>query len=147
MRVGVATVQVPFMRGGAEEHATGLVEALRRAGHEVDLITMPFRFSPIHEVERSMQIWSAEQFEEINGYELDRLICLRFPAYYVNHPRKVVWLLHQHRAVYDLWDTPFSGGLPAIPEGQRLREQITRMDTEALTKCGCLFANSRNVAI
>jgi len=53
MRVAIATVQVPFIRGGAEILAEGLLQALQAAGQSVDLITMPFRFAPVDEVQRS----------------------------------------------------------------------------------------------
>jgi len=49
MRIGVATVQVPFIRGGAENHTTGLVKAISEFGHEAEAISMPFRFSPVRE--------------------------------------------------------------------------------------------------
>ena len=38
----MAAPQVPYLRGGAELHTELLVEALRSAGHEVELITLPF---------------------------------------------------------------------------------------------------------
>src|SRR3954452_850214 len=109
MRVGIATVQVPFIRGGAEIHAEGLARAVREAGHEAEIITMPFRFGPVREVRRSMDIWESENFEEMNGYRMDVVICLKFPCFYLQHPHKATWLIHQHRAVYDLWNTPYSG--------------------------------------
>ena len=38
MRVLIATVQVPFVRGGAEVLAEGLLEAVTRAGHEAEVV-------------------------------------------------------------------------------------------------------------
>ncbi len=32
------------------------------------------------------------------------MIALKFPAYYVNHHAKTIWLLHQFRQAYDLLD-------------------------------------------
>jgi len=46
MRIALATVQVPFIRGGAELLASGLSAALVENGHHVDTVTMPFRFFP-----------------------------------------------------------------------------------------------------
>src|ERR1700761_2755161 len=104
MRVGIADIQVPFISGGGEALAKGLLAACRGAGHETEIVTMPFRFSPPSEVQRAADNWEAENFNDLNGYSPDVLICLRFPSYYLTHRRKVVWLLHQHRAFYDLWD-------------------------------------------
>ena len=46
MRVLIATVQVPFVRGGAEMHAEGLQAALMAAGHQVEQIKLPFEWYP-----------------------------------------------------------------------------------------------------
>jgi glycosyltransferase involved in cell wall biosynthesis len=146
MRVGIATVQVPFIRGGAEEHAAGLARALEGAGHEVDLITKPFRFHPTGEVLRNMREWSEDDFHCMNGYQMDRVICLKFPAYYLRHDRKAIWLLHQHRAVYDLWDTDHCRDLRESEGGPPLKALITVEDSKALRQCRTLRCNSRNVA-
>ena len=37
MRVGIATVQVPFVRGGAEMLAENLLREVRAAGHEAEV--------------------------------------------------------------------------------------------------------------
>ena len=132
MRIAISAVQVPFIQGGAEILSAGLVAALQRAGHEVEKITLPFRFAPISEVKRSMEIWSKENFELLNGYALDLVICLQFPSFYLQHPHKVAWLLHQHRAVYELWNTAFTSGFSEQPEAQTLRLEIHQRDSECL---------------
>src|SRR5439155_16166457 len=45
-----------------------------------------------------------------------------FPSYFERHPRKVVWLLHQHRGAYDAADAPRSDFADDrdSPETQRL---------------------------
>ena len=50
MRIAIATVQVPFISGGAEALALGLSAGCKLAGHEVEIVTMPSRFSPESEV-------------------------------------------------------------------------------------------------
>lgn len=117
MRVAIATVQVPFMRGGAEALAEGLRDAGLRAGHNIDIISLPFRFSPESEIMRSMQLWESEDFTKLNFYEPDRVICLTFPAFYLRHPEKYGWLLHQFRSAYELDD-------PQNPN--RLSDEIRR---------------------
>ena len=141
MRIAIATVQVPFLHGGAEAHAAGLLAACRRAGHEAEIVTHPFRFSPERAVRRSMEEWEAEDFDDLNGYAPDVTICLRFPAWYLRHRRKIVWVLHQHRAVYDLWDAAAQ-----TAEAGELRCAIVEKDTAHLSAAARLFANSRNVA-
>jgi glycosyltransferase involved in cell wall biosynthesis len=139
MRVAVATVQVPFIAGGAELHAQGLVTALRAAGHQTELITLPFRFFPDVEVERAMRVWEEEDFTRLNLYEPDVVICLKFPTYGLRHPRKVVWLLHQHRKAYDLAAAEASPG--AIACAEKIRAFDAR-HLSGLTR----FANSARVS-
>ena len=43
MRILIATVQVPFVRGGAEMHAEGLRDAFRMAGHDTEIVAIPFK--------------------------------------------------------------------------------------------------------
>ena len=42
---------------------------------------------------------------------IDAVIALKFPAYLASHDRKIVWLIHQHRSAYELWDHPDFGDL------------------------------------
>lgn len=132
MRVAIATVQVPFIRGGAENLAEGLFGALQRAGHEVDQVTLPFRFVPLSEVERSMAQWESEDFTQLNGYTPERVICLTFPTFYLQHPNKVSWMLHQYRLVYDLWGTEYGAGFSEMPEALPLKQNVIQKDTKYL---------------
>lgn len=141
MRVIIATVQVPFIVGGAELHARSLETHLRRAGHDVEIVTFPFKFTPERYISDLMTFISNIQFDHFGWVSVDKLIALRFPAYYVKHLDKVVWLLHQHRAVYDLYneaDADENLGL--------LRNKIHQYDTEMLGSCQKIYANSKNVA-
>lgn len=138
MRIAVASVQVPFITGGAEILAQGLVAALRESGHQVDLVTLPFRFFPPDEVTRAMQVWEDENFRRLNLYEPDLVVCLKFPAYGLAHPRKTAWLLHQHKR----------GDAPAADadDGARALEEATvSFDRRHLADCR-RFALSRHVA-
>lgn len=146
MRIAIATVQVPFIRGGAENLVSGLAQAVRAMGHDVEVITMPFRFAPPSEVLRSMDVWESENFECLNGYAMDVVVCIKFPTFYLQHPQKRVWLLHQHRAVYELWDTRFSGDLPGSPEGRSLRQDIFERDKKALASCKQVHTISKRVS-
>lgn len=143
MRVVIADVQVPFISGGGEALAWGLVRALRQTGHEVDLVTMPFRFSPDTEVVRSIKSWEAENFDNLNGYGPDVVICLRFPSYCLSHHRKVVWLLHQHRGFYDLWDADAPEN---TPERDAARQWVIQKDTAHLSAVEHIYTISQNVS-
>ena len=36
------------------------------------------------------------------------MIASKFPTYFVRHPNKVAWLIHQYRAAYELCGTVYS---------------------------------------
>jgi glycosyltransferase involved in cell wall biosynthesis len=142
MRIAITTVQAPFLRGGAELLASGLLDALTEAGHEADIVTMPFRFDPPKQITRNMDMWESENLLDVSGPPADLVIALRFPAWYVQHSNKVVWMLHQHRSVYELWDK-------SCTEAERiaLKADIAQRDT---THLGTVpqhkrFTISRNV--
>ena len=144
MRIVIATVQIPFVSGGAESHAAGLKAALEREGHEADIVTVPFNPAVPERIADQMLACRLLDLTEIHGTQVDRLIGLKFPAYLIPHPNKIVWVLHQHRAAYDLWDYPFEE-LSASPRGVIVREAIRRAD-QLLAEARAVFANSKNIA-
>jgi glycosyltransferase involved in cell wall biosynthesis len=145
MKVAVATVQVPFISGGAELMTHGLVGALARAGHQVDVVAMPFRFGPPAAVLSSMTAWEEQDFDRFDCGPIDTVLALKFPAFYLRHHDKRVWLMHQHRSCYELFDTPY-GDNSANPQAVEMRAQIVRRDTEALQAARKVFTISPTVS-
>jgi glycosyltransferase involved in cell wall biosynthesis len=145
MRIAICTAQVPFIFGGAELHARNLKTALLQHGHEADVVTLPFNWYPAHELLQSMLMWELIDLEEIAGKKIDLVVGLKFPGYLVKHPNKVLWIIHQHRAAYDLWDTAFSD-LRSQREGANVRKIITNVDNRVLREARRVFANSQTVA-
>lgn len=141
MRIAIATVQVPFVSGGAEYLVQGLRRELIRAGHDVDVVTAPFRFGA-QSVLRDMDYWAAQDFTTLDIRPPEGVIALKFPAYYVQHPRKALWLLHQHRAVYDLVDTPWG---ESSRTAASLRDKITQYDSTHLGAVEGRFTIARTV--
>lgn len=144
MRIIIATVQIPFVSGGAESHAEGLRAALEAEGHEAAIVTVPFNPSYPERIPDEMLACRMMDLSEFHGTRVDRLIALKFPAYLIPHRHKVVWVLHQHRAAYDLWDYPFED-LSASPRGVLVREAIRRAD-QLLHESAAIYANSKNIA-
>lgn len=141
MRVAIATVQVPYLSGGAEALAQGLRAAVSARGHPVEIVTLPFRFFPPEEIERSMNAWEAEDLTRLNLYEPDRVICIKFPAYGLRHPSKVLWLCHQHRSAYELFDEAHAG-----PAERALRSSVATYDARHLAGIGARYTISRRVS-
>src|SRR3954462_3359539 len=116
MKVLVVTAQAPFVRGGAEIHAEGLCSALRAAGHQAEIAAIPFKWYPPEAIPPQMLACRLLDMTESDGMKIDVLIGLKFPAYLIPHPNKVLWVLHQHRPAYDLWDHAL-GDLAPHPRG------------------------------
>jgi glycosyltransferase involved in cell wall biosynthesis len=122
VKVAVVTAHVPFVRGGAEALAEGLRGGLQAAGAQVELVGLPFAWHP---PSRLLDSIVAARLWRIG--EADRVIALKFPAYCLEHPDKVVWMLHQHRPAYDLWDHAL-GGLRQSAKGEATRDAVRRAD-------------------
>jgi glycosyltransferase involved in cell wall biosynthesis len=145
MRILIATTHVPFIRGGAEAHAENLRDALREAGHEAEIIAVPFKWYPPEKILEHMLACRLLDLTEVAGTPVDLLIGLKFPAYLIPHPNKVLWILHQFRTAYELWDHPL-GDLIYSPDGNEVRDAIRRADRELIPQSRAVFANSGNVA-
>ncbi|MBB5401768.1 glycosyltransferase family 4 protein [Paraburkholderia youngii] len=141
MKILVTANMVPFMHGGASYHIAGVVRELQRAGHEVELLRLPFRFSPEKDIARAMEHAQSLDFIRPNGVTIDQVISLQFPGYGISHPDHRVWVMHQHRAVYELYDAA-----QATAELKQLRAQVIAFDNAALARANLVFANSRRVA-
>ena len=145
MRILIATTHVPFIRGGAEVHAEGLCTALKRAGHEAEIVAIPFKWYPPEKVLDHMLACRLLDLTEVMGTRVDLLIGLRFPAYLIPHPRKVLWILHQFRTAYDLWNHQL-GDLNYQPDGMKVRDAIREADRRLIPEARLVFANSANVS-
>ncbi|HUM01501.1 MAG TPA: glycosyltransferase family 4 protein [Thermoanaerobaculia bacterium] len=144
-RVLVCNAQVPFVSGGAERHAAGLVRELKVAGHEVELVQLPFKWYPRPEIVASAMAWRLLNVTEADGEPVDLVIPMKFPSYMVRHPNKVVWLIHQFRQAYDKFGTRESDFSDSA-EDTRWRERIHEADRTGLTEARKIFTNAQNTA-
>jgi glycosyltransferase involved in cell wall biosynthesis len=144
-RILVCNAQVPFVSGGAERHADGLVRELRAAGHEAELVRLPFKWYPREEILTSALAWRLLDVSETDGRRVDLVIPMKFPSYLVRHENKVVWLIHQFRQAYDRFGTEGSD-FTASPADTRWRELIADADRTGLGEARKVFANAKNTA-
>jgi len=144
-RIIVAETQVPFVRGGAELHVGALVEQLQRRGYHVEKVAIPFRPQPKSELLAQAAAWRLLDLSSSNAQPVDLLIATRFPTYFARHPRKVAWVIHQHRAAYELCGTEFSE-FEHTPEDVGLRRRLIELDARMLGECRRVFANAKNTA-
>ncbi|CAN5772772.1 glycosyltransferase family 4 protein [soil metagenome] len=145
MRIAVLHPQTAFVRGGAETHTEALVRALRAAGHEADLVQIAGKWYPPSQLAHQMAVWRSFDITESNGLKVDAVIGLKFPAYLAQHERKIVWLIHQHRTAYELWDHPEYADLQRQDDGARVRDMVWEADRVALGEAKRVFTNAKNV--
>jgi glycosyltransferase involved in cell wall biosynthesis len=139
MRIAIANHSVPFIFGGAEVLENGLKQKLEEYGHQVVNIRIPVLIHPPHKIIENLLTCRFLQLENI-----DRFIALKFPVYCIPHANKVVWLLHQYREMYDLWDTPYCG-MPKTPHGLNAREAVVQADQTYLPEAKAIFTISKRV--
>ena len=139
MKIAIVNNQAPFVRGGAELLAEWLDKRLQAAGHVSQVIRIPFSWRTPQRVLESML---AVRLLEL--HEADRVIALKFPAYYVRHDDKVLWLLHQFRQAYELRGTEYDA-LGTTPEADAIAHAVADADTHLLTEARAIFTNSNIV--
>lgn len=144
MKIVIGTVKVPFVIGGAEYLARNLRSALYEHGHEAEIISMPFIDSPLSRIEEHIVAARLMDQEWSWGGRADLFIGLKFPAYYMPHPNKVIWALHQHRAAYDLFNTEYSN-LKNNSEGVAVKEIVKRADDIYIREAKRVYTIADNV--
>jgi glycosyltransferase involved in cell wall biosynthesis len=141
----VCETQVPLVRGGAELLVQQLVSELRARGVATDRVSLPFKWYPKEEILPHAAAWRLLDLSESNGRPIDLVIGTKFPTYFARHPNKVCWLVHQHRAAYELCGTPYSDfGNDEVDVA--LRDRIMALDESMLRECTGLYTISRTVS-
>ena len=138
MDICVCGAQVPFTRGGAELLMENLVAAFEAAGHRAELVRLPVAWEP-------ERLFDAAVAWRLVPLDADVVVAVNFPSYFVNHPRKVVWLAHQHRGAYDGFGAPWSG-MGYDDRSLEIQRQLVDWDTRALEEATARFTISEVVA-
>ncbi len=134
MKVLVVTTKQPFVHGGAEELARHLVARLHGQGHEAEALALPFSWEPAERLVEEMLI-----ARTLRLFNVDRVIALKFPAYLIEHRDKRLWLLHQFRQAYDLFDAGQTH-IGRDAAGDELRAAIRTADEAAFAEATRFFA-------
>lgn len=136
MKVLVVNNMAPFVWGGAEELADHLKKNLEMAGHESEILRIPFQWEPAHGIPAQMLL-----VRQLELWNVDRVIALKFPAYLIRHPHKTLWLLHQYRQAYDMFEIGHTN-ITNDEKGCRTKNMIINADNETFMECSKIFTNS-----
>jgi len=144
-RILVLGAQVPFIRGGAELlNETLVTEINKLEGYQAELVQLPYKWYPEDQLIDDILAWRMLDLTESNGKKIDMVIATKFPSYAARHPKKVLWLVHQHRFFYDLefseYDTDYD-----YPESQEVRDTVRRLDSQVLKECKQSYSIAQNV--
>ncbi len=142
MRIVIANVHVPFIWGGAEILAESLSRAFINTGHKAEVARIPFNDYPQLMSEQLLAFRKLDLRGSV-GMPIDLLVCMKFPTYLIPHPNKVLWIPHQYRQAYDLWNHPL-GGLHFFPNGENIRQTIIDTDKEFMPQAREIFTISKN---
>lgn len=138
MDIAVCGAQALYMHGGAELAIDNLVNACRQAGHRAESVRIPVAWD-------KGRLLDAPLAWRLVPVDADLVVAVNFPAYFVRHPRKVVWLFHQHRGAYDLVDAPWSD-LGLDEESLDIQARLSEWDTRALEEATRVFTISQVAA-
>src|SRR3954447_15557860 len=95
----VAPAPIPYEIGGAENLWRGLQDHLNEhTEHQAEIIKLPSRELTFWEL-----IDSYRRFAELDLTGFDVVVSSKYPAWMVDHPRHVVYMLHRLRGLYDTY--------------------------------------------
>lgn len=145
-RIVVLHAQVPFVRGGAELMVEALTMELKKRGYDAELVSIPFRWYPENGLYDNMMMWRMTDLKEMQEEKIDLVIPTKFPTYGIEHPNKMVWLMHQFRSAYDLYDKKDYAGLAFQENGARIRDKVKTYDETVLKEAKGIYTISQNVS-
>jgi glycosyltransferase involved in cell wall biosynthesis len=141
----VCETQVPLVRGGAELLVEQLVAELRARGIAADRVSVPFKWYPKDEILPHAAAWRMLDLSECAHRSIDVVIATKFPTYFVRHPKKICWLVHQHRAAYELAGTGY-GDFTHEERDVGLRRRLMDLDEQMLGECVGRYTISKTVS-
>jgi hypothetical protein len=123
VNVGILKTHTPFLRDATDEAAAALAHAILDLGHDAEVIRIPFRSNPIEGVLGHLLAMRLLKLPTVDG-----VIAFGFPAFCIEHPVKVTWLIGE--PVFDFPDTP---------EGRMIQEVVAAARELHLSKSRRVF--------
>lgn len=143
--IAILNVKFSHTSGGAEILGQALVRELEKRNHEVHLLELPLVFHPKESLLNQVAFWRSFSVERALGKRVDLIIATKFPTYYIRHSLKSIWLIHQHRQIYDLFGTRYSD-FSDDPRDEQLRHMLTDGDIKVIGEADYVSAISATVA-
>lgn len=144
-RVIVLGAQVPFIRGGAELLNESLIKKINELkGVQAELVQLPFKWYPETQMLNDIVAWRLLDLSQSCGKKIDLVIATKYPTYAAQHDNKVLWLVHQHRMLYDLENTQFDYHNHE-PNSKMVRNKIRKIDADFIAESVKKYTIADNV--
>jgi len=140
MKFLIVTSYVPFIRGGATLIVDWLKSKLDEAGHQSEVIRLPF----VDDKDSLLEQMMSYRLMDLQDFG-DCLIALRPPAYLLQHPNKRLWFIHHFRVFYDLWQSEYCP-YEDNPANRSFRARLMEADQVGLLESKKIFTNSKIVS-
>jgi len=135
MKIALFVTAIPFIYGGTELVIEELKEQLEKREHTANVFRLPS--SDDYETGIFLDALCAQM---LNFDDYDMLISFKWPAYLAVHRQKKLWIFHQFRQVYDLYNKSF--GISDNDFGNAIKEMVSQTDCVALPRADKIFAIS-----
>lgn len=145
LKVCVCSAQVPFASGGTEMLVDSLIAEIGARGHAAEAVRLPLQTQPHEELLKSCLAWRLVNLDFVELEKIDVVIATRFPSYLVRQHNKVIWLVHQYRQIYDLYDTPYTSFEPTTKDNE-IRKYLIDLDAQSFREAKKIFTISQTVA-
>lgn len=127
--------------------ADALVEALRADGRTAEVVKVPQRSFVPRDISKAAFAWRLIDLKESNGRPIDLIICLDFPAWSLQHPRKYGWLTSLPNFVVRSRSMVAPSDFPPDPGSKVISlERSDRQTEDAKAIAGLLQAERRGLA-
>ncbi len=123
MRIALVTVPHPSARGGAEVFYEGLEDALRGAGHAVEVVPVACDESTFEGIREG---YRAAEALDLSAF--DAVISTKAPSFALHHPRHVSYLVHTIRVFYDMFESWTDGSAAS----RAMRDEVHARDFRSL---------------
>lgn len=121
---------VPFTVGGIENLSWGLCEAInQQSGYYCELIKLPSREHGFWDL-----IHNYYNFYQLDVSHFDRVICMKYPAWMVQHEHCIIYMAHCLRGLYDTYENQprpleVEPGNPHVDSILKYMEENPRLET------------------
>lgn len=127
MKILIVQTKQLFKLHPSQAFVTDLQQQLITAGYESEILSIPFKTENPEQITSQILMMRALELENV-----DCVIALQFPAYFIRHPHKIIWLLEEHHHPFD-FNKPLDSSLGKV---------IHNADIESFTESRHLFTSS-----